>query len=476
MKRFKSFNEAQVNDISVGVKKKLPAGVQGDPNLKGFAYNEKVKFKFKGKNPFKINLEEVELEESKIDVDYIGNDNERASHEKRFNVKISMHGDGMAFVSGEPKDVWKFAVWHYDDAEDAADIHPKLAKEVGYEMSEEVKLEEGRGDVLKSLQSLVKRGGYDKEDFQKALDLYKSAKYKDLRKHIYGLDTDPSETLAAIIAQGDVKAFTSMYPRAKAGDYLRSIVIQHGESVENTFDSIVEDMMVEIELDEALSPKEKEKRLLMIKKAVEKLNKANIDKIKKQAMRDMKASGMFDDVIDEHIKGGGSSHLALSRAREQAKKMGKVWNRMGEDEKERLIDKEMTKLGYEKKPGNQMYTKIPTDKEKAYADQVRAKDKEVSKMSDDDKVDYFSKNPGASTGGHNISDQGKIKIEIARLEKQMDSIEKLAMEADKKAAEAEEEGDDRAFEKFQDEGEYHLERARKIQNKIDDLKDDLKNK
>lgn len=55
----------------------------------------------------------------------------------------------------------------------------------------------------------------------------------------------------------------------------------------------------EVELDEALSPKEKEKRLQMIKKAVEKLNRANIEKVKKMAMRDMKAAGMFDDAIDD---------------------------------------------------------------------------------------------------------------------------------------------------------------------------------
>ena len=79
------------------------------------------------------------LSEAKIDVDYIGDDKTKESHEKRFNVKISMHDDDMAFVSGEAKDVWKFAVFHYDgDKDDAADIHPNLAKEVGYEMSEEV--------------------------------------------------------------------------------------------------------------------------------------------------------------------------------------------------------------------------------------------------------------------------------------------------------------------------------------------------
>lgn len=86
----------------------------------------------------KIITEAFVLSEAKIDIDYIGNDNQRQSHEKKFNVKISMHGDDMAFVSGEPKDVWKFAVSHYDDAEDAADIHPNLAKAAGYEVKEEV--------------------------------------------------------------------------------------------------------------------------------------------------------------------------------------------------------------------------------------------------------------------------------------------------------------------------------------------------
>lgn len=86
----------------------------------------------------KIITEAFVLSEAKIDIDYIGNDNQRQSHEKKFNVKISMHGDDMAFVSGEPKDVWKFAVSHYDDADDAADIHPNLAKAAGYEVKEEV--------------------------------------------------------------------------------------------------------------------------------------------------------------------------------------------------------------------------------------------------------------------------------------------------------------------------------------------------
>jgi len=46
---------------------------------------------------------------------------------------------------------------------------------------------------------------------------------------------------------------------------------------------------------EALSDKEKKKRLDMIKKAVEKINKNNADKAKKDALRMMKDSGMFDE-------------------------------------------------------------------------------------------------------------------------------------------------------------------------------------
>ena len=89
----------------------------------------------------KIITEAFLLSEAKIDIDYIGDEKTTAAMEKRFNVKISLHGPDkdMAFVSGDAKDVWKYAVFHYDgDKDDAASIHPNLAKEVGYEMSEEV--------------------------------------------------------------------------------------------------------------------------------------------------------------------------------------------------------------------------------------------------------------------------------------------------------------------------------------------------
>lgn len=52
-------------------------------------------------------------------------------------------------------------------------------------------------------------------------------------------------------------------------------------------------------VDEAMSDKEKKKRLAMIKKSVERINSKNADKAKKDALAMMKASGMFDETVEE---------------------------------------------------------------------------------------------------------------------------------------------------------------------------------
>ena len=164
MKRFKSFNEAaKVDDISVGVKKKKPAGVKADEPLKGYAYNE----------------DEQE--------------------EKFYVVRVQGKGaPGRDYINVKTQAVSQKAALEK--------IRNQYPGRVSY--------------------SIVK------EDFKTQLSL----------------------------------------------------------------------AIEEVELDEALSPKEKEKRLQMIKKAVEKINRANVEKVKRMAMRDMKASGMFDDVIDEEIE------------------------------------------------------------------------------------------------------------------------------------------------------------------------------
>lgn len=85
-------------------------------------------------------------------------------------------------------------------------------------------LQEERMDAIGALEKLVKRGGIDKADFQKAHDLYKAAKLNDLKRHIKKLDTDAAEAIADIIQRHDSRSFNSMYPRAKSGDYLAKII------------------------------------------------------------------------------------------------------------------------------------------------------------------------------------------------------------------------------------------------------------
>jgi hypothetical protein len=65
------------------------------------------------------------------------------------------------------------------------------------------------------------------------------------------------------------------------------------------------------DVQEAMSEKDKAKRLAMIKKAVEKINRNNAEKAKKDALAMMKASGMFDEelaTIEEALGNKNPSH------------------------------------------------------------------------------------------------------------------------------------------------------------------------
>ena len=78
-------------------------------------------------------------------------------------------------------------------------------------------------------------------------------------------------------------------------------------------------------VDEAMNPKDKAKRLKMIKKAVERINKNNAEKAKKDALRMMKDSGMFDESVE--ITEGKQSYVDQMRdivAKKSAKKINGV--------------------------------------------------------------------------------------------------------------------------------------------------------
>ena len=80
-----------------------------------------------------------------------------------------------------------------------------------------------------------------------------------------------------------------------------------------------------VELDEAMNPKDKAKRLKLIKKAVERINKNNAEKAKKDALKMMKDSGMFDESVE--ITEGKQSYVDQMRdivAKKSAKKINGV--------------------------------------------------------------------------------------------------------------------------------------------------------
>ena len=95
---------------------------------------------------------------------------------------------------------------------------------------------------------------------------------------------DP-DTIAMIKANPKMKdkVLKSLNPRAR-----REVIKALGE------ESVDEELV-----GEAMTDKEKKKRLAMIKKSVERINSKNADKAKKDALRMMKDSGMFDETVEE---------------------------------------------------------------------------------------------------------------------------------------------------------------------------------
>jgi len=171
--------------------------------------------------------------------------------------------------------------------------------------------------------------------------------------------------------------------------------------------------------------------------------------------------------LREHIKGGSDSYYALQKAKEKAKKDGKVWDKMGQDERDRYSDREMKAAGYEKKPGNSQWTKV--QKPRGF----RSGDKPGPERPGD-RVKRYGDNAHKSTAGTNLSDIEKLQVQVKRLEADRDRFDEKAMKAQEKMHDADERGDDEAREKYQDEDEYWYEKSQSVDNKIDDLKDKIK--
>ena len=102
--------------------------------------------------------------------------------------------------------------------------------------------------AAKALDALIKSGGLDKSDFQKARAMYVQASdmqsRKKLKDFISNLDTEPLEAILDIIGRNDPDTFQKMYPKSKPGEYLSTIAYNHRNAKNE-----------ETELDEAVDAK-----------------------------------------------------------------------------------------------------------------------------------------------------------------------------------------------------------------------------
>ena len=140
----------------------------------------------------------------------------------------------------------------------------KSSKELGKEISDAAR----------------KETGGDKRDFMNVSKLISQGKHKDAAKYMSKLDTAVLEDLVTFI-MGHEDVFKVMYPKARPGQPVALFAREETEVVE------------------AMSEKDKAKRLKMIKQAVEKMNKSNMERAKKDALKMMKDSGMFDEELEE---------------------------------------------------------------------------------------------------------------------------------------------------------------------------------
>ena len=160
-------------------------------------------------------------------------------------------------------------------------------------------------ELAKEIDTAAKKeSGADKADYQTVAKLISQNKLDDAKKIIAKLDTVVLEDLITFI-MGHEDVFKAMYPRARPGQYAASFARK--ESVEEgklppalqAYQDKKNGKKPQDDVEEAMSPADKAKRLKMIRQAVEKMNKSNMERAKKDALKMMKDSGMFDEELEE---------------------------------------------------------------------------------------------------------------------------------------------------------------------------------
>ena len=150
------------------------------------------------------------------------------------------------------------------------------------------------------------------------------------------------------------------------------------------------------------------------------------------------------------------SYKINQKAKEMAKKMGKVWNQMKYGEQEMMRDKAYKAAGWEKHGSKWMKPKSDKDREdQARGDAARAK---YHKQKERER---------------NANPKEKIQIELEKLRAQRDHFDEVAQDARERSEEAYDEGNDSKAEELDAKATHFEDKSNELQNKIEDLQDKL---
>src|SRR6056300_444279 len=162
-------------------------------------------------------------------------DIKEAAHELAEKLKVSdglgawitdfQKSDAPQFAGKSDEDKKKMAIAAFVDAGGKLD---EMAYKPGSPKVKDIRPQE---KAAKALDALIKSGGLDKSDFQKARAMYVQASdmqsRKKLKNFISNLDTEPLEAILDIIGRNDPDTFQKMYPNSKPGEYLSTIAYKH---------------------------------------------------------------------------------------------------------------------------------------------------------------------------------------------------------------------------------------------------------
>jgi len=158
-----------------------------------------------------------------------------------------------------------------------------------------------------------KETGEDKKDYMAVSRALSQGNLGAVKKVIKGISTKEIQADILNVLVGYNALIAKMYPKATDAK---------GNLKRMSVDKLIQEQS---NVEEAMNPKDKAKRLKLIKKAVERINKNNAEKAKKDALRMMKDSGMFDESVE--ITEGKQSYVDQMRdivAKKSAKKINGV--------------------------------------------------------------------------------------------------------------------------------------------------------